>query len=68
MFCKINKPHTLPKKKIIKILFCSLLPKIINGGVAGIIGVTVVFPVDLVKTRIQTQTIGPHGERMYKSM
>jgi len=45
-----------------------LIPKIINGGIAGIIGVSVVFPLDLVKTRLQNQVIGPHGERMYKSM
>ncbi|XP_076166651.1 mitochondrial glutamate carrier 1 [Ptiloglossa arizonensis] len=45
-----------------------LLPKIINGGIAGIIGVSVVFPLDLVKTRLQNQVIGPNGERMYKSM
>lgn len=44
----------------------SLLPKIINGGIAGIIGVSVVFPLDLVKTRLQNQ---PDGEKkMYKSM
>ncbi|XP_043505218.1 mitochondrial glutamate carrier 1-like [Polistes fuscatus] len=45
-----------------------LLPKIINGGIAGIIGVSVVFPLDLVKTRLQNQVIGPNGERMYSSM
>lgn len=45
-----------------------LIPKIINGGIAGIIGVSVVFPLDLVKTRLQNQVIGPNGERMYKSM
>lgn len=45
-----------------------LLPKIINGGIAGIIGVSVVFPLDLVKTRLQNQPIGPSGERMYTSM
>ncbi|KOX75978.1 Mitochondrial glutamate carrier 1 [Melipona quadrifasciata] len=45
-----------------------LLPKIINGGIAGIIGVSVVFPLDLVKTRLQNQVVGPNGERMYKSM
>lgn len=43
-------------------------PKIINGGIAGIIGVTCVFPIDLVKTRLQNQQIGANGERMYKSM
>lgn len=46
----------------------ALLPKIINGGIAGIIGVSCVFPLDLVKTRLQNQQIGPNGEKMYKSM
>ncbi|XP_022193503.1 mitochondrial glutamate carrier 1 isoform X3 [Nilaparvata lugens] len=46
----------------------SLLPKIVNGGIAGIIGVTCVFPLDLVKTRLQNQTVSPNGERMYTSM
>lgn len=46
----------------------ALLPKIINGGIAGIVGVSCVFPLDLVKTRLQNQQIGPNGERMYKSM
>lgn len=46
----------------------SLIPKIVNGGIAGIIGVTCVFPLDLVKTRLQNQQIGPKGEKMYSSM
>ncbi|KAK7791924.1 hypothetical protein R5R35_005435 [Gryllus longicercus] len=46
----------------------ALVPKIVNGGIAGIIGVSVVFPLDLVKTRLQNQQIGPHGERLYTSM
>lgn len=46
----------------------SLVPKIINGGIAGIIGVSCVFPLDLVKTRLQNQQVGPNGEVMYKSM
>jgi len=46
----------------------ALLPKIINGGIAGIIGVSCVFPLDLVKTRLQNQQVGPNGEKMYKSM
>lgn len=45
-----------------------LVPKIINGGIAGIIGVTCVFPIDLVKTRLQNQQVGPTGEKMYSSM
>lgn len=46
----------------------SLLPKIVNGGIAGIIGVTCVFPLDLVKTRLQNQQIGANGDRAYNSM
>jgi len=46
----------------------SLLPKIVNGGIAGIIGVSCVFPLDLVKTRLQNQKVGPNGEKMYSSM
>ena len=49
-------------------IYFRLLPKIINGGIAGIIGVSVVFPLDLVKTRLQNQVIGPNGEKMYNSM
>lgn len=42
-----------------------LLAKIINGGVAGIVGVASVFPIDLAKTRLQNQRI---GNEAYKSM
>lgn len=41
----------------------SMLPKIMNGGIAGIVGVSVVFPLDLIKTRLQNQTIGPDGKK-----
>uniref|UniRef100_A0A4W3GRC9 Mitochondrial glutamate carrier 1 n=1 Tax=Callorhinchus milii TaxID=7868 RepID=A0A4W3GRC9_CALMI len=40
-------------------------PSLINGGVAGLIGVTCVFPIDLAKTRLQNQR---NGQRMYSSM
>lgn len=62
---KINEEtvSTLPVAQKFK-----LLPKIINGGIAGIIGVSVVFPLDLVKTRLQSQVVGPAGEKMYSSM
>ncbi|VDD79536.1 unnamed protein product [Mesocestoides corti] len=42
----------------------SLVPKIINGGIAGIVGVSCVFPIDLVKTRLQNQQ---KGAMMYKN-
>uniref|UniRef100_A0A1L8DZV8 Mitochondrial glutamate carrier 2 n=1 Tax=Nyssomyia neivai TaxID=330878 RepID=A0A1L8DZV8_9DIPT len=58
---KVAAPVQAPKQ-------FALLPKIVNGGIAGIIGVSCVFPLDLVKTRLQNQQVGPNGERMYKSM
>lgn len=44
---------------------CSLPAKLINGGIAGIVGVTCVFPIDLAKTRLQNQQ---NGSRLYTSM
>uniref|UniRef100_A0A0B6ZED3 Mitochondrial glutamate carrier 2 n=1 Tax=Arion vulgaris TaxID=1028688 RepID=A0A0B6ZED3_9EUPU len=46
----------------------SLLPRIVNGSIAGIVGVTCVFPIDLVKTRLQNQQPGPQGQLLYKSL
>uniref|UniRef100_A0A7N8Y6Y3 Mitochondrial glutamate carrier 1 n=1 Tax=Mastacembelus armatus TaxID=205130 RepID=A0A7N8Y6Y3_9TELE len=43
----------------------SLPAKLINGGIAGIVGVTCVFPIDLAKTRLQNQR---QGQQIYKSM
>lgn len=37
----------------------------INGGIAGIVGVSCVFPIDLVKTRLQNQQ---KGAMMYKNL
>lgn len=42
-----------------------LAAKIINGGIAGIVGVASVFPIDLAKTRLQNQRV---GNEVYKSM
>lgn len=42
-----------------------LVAKIINGGIAGIVGVASVFPIDLAKTRLQNQRV---GSEVYKSM
>ncbi|KAL1494269.1 hypothetical protein ABEB36_009893 [Hypothenemus hampei] len=46
----------------------TLLPKILNGGIAGIVGVACTFPLDLVKTRLQKQIVGPDGKKMYNSI
>ncbi|XP_051962453.1 mitochondrial glutamate carrier 1-like, partial [Xyrauchen texanus] len=43
----------------------SLPAKLINGGVAGLIGVTCVFPIDLAKTRLQNQR---GNQQVYKNM
>uniref|UniRef100_A0A8C1I628 Mitochondrial glutamate carrier 1 n=1 Tax=Cyprinus carpio TaxID=7962 RepID=A0A8C1I628_CYPCA len=47
------------------LFFFSLPAKLINGGIAGIVGVTCVFPIDLAKTRLQNQR---PGQQVYKSM
>jgi len=44
-----------------------LFSKILNGGIAGIVGVSIVYPIDLVKTRLQNQNTSI-GEKLYKNM
>ncbi|KHN75107.1 Mitochondrial glutamate carrier 1 [Toxocara canis] len=44
------------------------LPKIMNGGFAGMVGVSCVFPIDLVKTRLQTQRVLQTGKPQYTGM
>ncbi|XP_058046080.1 mitochondrial glutamate carrier 2 isoform X2 [Ahaetulla prasina] len=44
--------------------FQSLPAKLINGGIAGLVGVTCVFPIDLAKTRLQNQ----QGRAVYTGM
>lgn len=45
-----------------------LLAKVINGGLAGVTGVTANFPLDLSKTRLQAQVVKPGEERLYKNV
>ncbi|XP_026534463.1 mitochondrial glutamate carrier 2 [Notechis scutatus] len=42
----------------------SLPAKLLNGGIAGLVGVTCVFPIDLAKTRLQNQ----QGRAVYTGM
>jgi hypothetical protein len=42
----------------------SISAKLINGGIAGLVGVTCVFPIDLAKTRLQNQ----QGKDVYRGM
>uniref|UniRef100_A0A672GQW9 Mitochondrial glutamate carrier 1 n=1 Tax=Salarias fasciatus TaxID=181472 RepID=A0A672GQW9_SALFA len=44
---------------------CNLPAKLINGGIAGMVGVTCVFPIDLAKTRLQNQR---SGQQLYRNM
>jgi len=49
----------------------SLAAKILNGGIAGLAGVSTVFPIDLAKTRLQFQHHEPAGrgsERFYSGL
>lgn len=46
-------------------IFARFVPKVVNGGIAGIVGVTCVFPIDLVKTRMQNQQ---DGKKLYKNV
>lgn len=48
--------------------FSEIGAKLGNGAIAGIVGVTCTFPVDLCKTRLQNSVVGPNGERMYTGM
>uniref|UniRef100_A0A7E5A049 Mitochondrial glutamate carrier 1-like n=1 Tax=Panagrellus redivivus TaxID=6233 RepID=A0A7E5A049_PANRE len=53
---------TQPQKKV------NYPAKILNGGIAGIVGVTCVFPIDLVKTRLQNQRVSADGKVEYKGI
>jgi len=45
-----------------------LIPRVINGGIAGIVGVICVFPLDLVKTRMQNQSKVVGQPPLYKNV
>ena len=45
-----------------------LLPRIVNGGIAGVVGVICVFPLDLVKTRMQNQSKAAGQPPVYRNV
>lgn len=44
----------------------NLALKLINGAIAGVVGTLIIFPIDMVKTRLQNQRIGTDGRFPYK--
>merc|ERR1739844_764212 len=42
--------------------------KLLNGAIAGTVGVTCVFPLDLCKTRLQNQICTNGQKRIYKNL
>ncbi|XP_053521559.1 mitochondrial glutamate carrier 2 isoform X2 [Artibeus jamaicensis] len=57
-------PRPLPPTHRMSKQDLSITAKLVNGGVAGLVGVTCVFPIDLAKTRLQNQ----HGTDTYRGM
>jgi len=49
-------------------IFPEVLRHLISGAGAGAIGTIVTIPIDVVKTRLQTQFQLPKGERLYSGM
>ncbi|KAJ9061652.1 mitochondrial aspartate-glutamate transporter agc1 [Entomophthora muscae] len=43
----------------------SLATKLVNGAIAGVVGTLVIFPIDMVKTRLQNQRVGKNGQLPY---
>lgn len=58
--------------KEIKVKTTSIVPKLMNGALAGMVGTCCVFPLDLAKTRLQNQkTVSKTGEqvtRLYRNV
>ncbi|KAI9205806.1 mitochondrial carrier domain-containing protein [Polychytrium aggregatum] len=55
-----HTPVSKPKGKI------SLTTKLVCGAIAGVIGTSIIFPLDIVKTRLQNQRPGPDGLPQYR--
>eukprot|EP01097_Dermamoeba_algensis_P004814 TRINITY_DN3091_c0_g1_i1.p1 TRINITY_DN3091_c0_g1~~TRINITY_DN3091_c0_g1_i1.p1 ORF type:complete len:298 (-),score=39.55 TRINITY_DN3091_c0_g1_i1:230-1123(-) len=57
-----------PPKKVIEEKRVNLFESFVFGGIAGCIGATTVYPLDLVKTRLQTQRTVAGQVREYKGI
>lgn len=58
----VVKPKFALKKQIVK---PRLAAKVIDGSIAGMVGVLCTFPLDLAKTRLQNQVVTPNQPRLY---
>lgn len=57
----LNSPAKAHKKPV----NVPLAAKLVVGGIAGIIGTSIIFPIDMVKTRLQNQASGKAGQLVY---
>ncbi|XP_033628669.1 mitochondrial glutamate carrier 1-like isoform X1 [Asterias rubens] len=62
-----NEAHVEVTNQQPKKGYTGLPAKCINGALAGVAGVTCIFPIDLVKTRLQNQQVSD-GRRMYNNL
>uniref|UniRef100_A0A915BC06 Uncharacterized protein n=1 Tax=Parascaris univalens TaxID=6257 RepID=A0A915BC06_PARUN len=64
-FVETSESH---HRVIFEMVGMSFVPKILNGGFAGIVGMSCVFPIDLVKTRLQNQRVSHMGKPQYSGI
>ncbi|PVU89664.1 hypothetical protein BB559_004995 [Furculomyces boomerangus] len=59
------EPNSLPSTSS---LSQRLFGKLVNGAVAGITGVSIIYPIDIAKTRLQNQRPLPNGSMPYRGV